>query len=54
VPGDLPVPGDFDGNGTFDVAVYRPSSGVWYVRNGATVQWGVAGDIPASRAYVPR
>jgi len=44
--GDLPVPGDYDGNGTTDIAVFRPSTGVWYVRNGATVAWGASGDRP--------
>ena len=39
---------DFDGNGTTDKAVYRPSTGVWFVQGGspeATV-YGVNTDIP--------
>jgi len=52
----VPVPGDFDGDGRSDIAVYRPGSGVWYILKSSTnftsaviYQWGLSGDVPAIR-----
>jgi parallel beta-helix repeat protein len=44
-------PLDFDGNGTAERAVYRPSTGEWWVSGQAPVQWGAAGDIPVAGDY---
>lgn len=46
---DIAVPGDYDGNTYYDVAVYRPSTSMWYTHGAVadfTIQWGRAGDIP--------
>jgi hypothetical protein len=34
-----------------ELAVWRPSSGTWYVRGVGGVQWGAPGDIPAAGDY---
>jgi hypothetical protein len=42
----------FSGNNEADIAVYRPSNGYWYIRNGPYIRWGIqAGDIPVPGDY---
>jgi hypothetical protein len=45
----VPVPGDYDGNGTTDRAVFR--DGAWYVQGQATVFLGLPGDVPVPGDY---
>ena len=47
------MPGDYDGDGRTDFAVWRPSTGQWFVIDSSTgqprpaaQQWGQAGDVP--------
>ncbi|MBW8010434.1 MAG: hypothetical protein FVQ83_04215 [Chloroflexi bacterium] len=47
----MPVPGDYDGDGDFDVAIYRPSNGRWYVLGQGYVAYGISGDIPVPGDY---
>ena len=42
---------DFDGDGTNDIAVFRPSSGLWTIRGGARVYFGQSGDQPMPGDY---
>ncbi len=45
----IPVPADFDGDGTVDCGVFRPSTGLWAVRNLTRLYFGALGDwaVPA-------
>ncbi|MGI9120548.1 MAG: Ig-like domain-containing protein, partial [Acidimicrobiales bacterium] len=42
---------DFDGDGTTDESIYRPSTGQWFVQGGQVTSWGADGDIPVPGDY---
>jgi len=42
-------PADYSGNGTDDIGIFRGPSGLWSVRGGTRVYYGVSGDIPVTR-----
>jgi hypothetical protein len=52
-PGDIPVPGDRDGDGAHDITIFRPSTGEWWILDSFTnttrvFPWGMNGDVPVS------
>jgi Fungalysin metallopeptidase (M36)/FG-GAP-like repeat len=52
--GDKIALGDYNGDGVDDMAVYRPSNGIWYIRNSSgnsAIQFGIASDIPVPADY---
>ncbi len=59
-PSPLPTPhsplsiiasGDYNGDGTSEIAVFRPSSGLWAVRGLGRVYFGAPGDLPVGGDY---
>ncbi len=45
------VSGDYDGDGTSDIAIFRRSSGLWAIRGLPRVYFGAASDLPISGDY---
>jgi hypothetical protein len=52
---DIPAPGDYDGDGKTDVALFRPQTGTWHITYSSggfvQIQWGSVGDKPAPGDY---
>lgn len=55
IAGDIMVTADYDGDEKADIAVFRPSTGVWYIQEstaGSTsIRFGMNGDIPVPADY---
>ncbi len=54
--GDKPVAADYDGDGKTDAAIFRPSSGVWYILRSSdgvisAVHFGISTDKPVPADY---
>ena len=52
-PGEIPVlaHGDYNGDGSSDIALFRPSTGLWAIRGITRCYFGSSEDIPASGDY---
>jgi hypothetical protein len=55
--GDIPMPGDYDGDGKSDLAVWLPAAqGIFYIQQSTAgftaIPWGLNGDRPTANALV--
>ncbi len=54
--GDIPLPEDYDGDRQTDLAIFRPSAGIWQIKESGTgttrtLTFGKASDIPVPADY---
>jgi hypothetical protein len=42
---------DFNGDGSSDASVFRPSEGRWYIKDVGSYKWGASEDIPVNGDY---
>lgn len=57
-PTPIPTPliysidtGDYNGDGLSDISIFRPSQGLWSIRNLTRVYFGASGDLPVPGDY---